>query len=226
LEQQAVSGVLTVEPDGRFRLPEAAAEVLTDSRSLSYLAPLARMFGASGAQLPLLVDAYRSDGGVAWADFGVDMRESQADMNRPWFEQRLPGVLSALPEIDDVLRRPNALVADVGCGAGWSTMAIARTYPQARVEGWDIDRPSIDLARANALTAGLEDQVIFSATDASHLADQAYDAIFAFECLHDMAQPVTALANMRRAIKPDGVAAIMDEAVVTSSPRTATIWRG
>jgi 2-polyprenyl-3-methyl-5-hydroxy-6-metoxy-1,4-benzoquinol methylase len=213
LEQQAVTGVLTVESDGRFRLPEGAAEVLTDPNSLSYLAPMARMFAASGVQLPLLLDAYRSDGGVAWSDFGVDMRESQADMNRPWFEQKLPEALTGLPEIDAVLSHPNALIADIGCGAGWSTIALARTYPEAQVEGWDVDRPSIDLARANGRAAGLEERVVFSSTDAGHLADQSYDAIFAFECIHDMAQPVATLANMRRAIKPGGVVVIMDEAV-------------
>jgi len=213
LEQQAVTGVLAVEPDGRFRLPEGAADVLTNQDSLSYLAPLARMFAAASAQLPSLVDAYRSDGGVSWEAFGIDMRESQADMNRPWFEHKLPDVLTALPELDSVLRRPEALVADIGCGAGWSTIALARTYPHARLEGWDVDRPSVDLARANALTAGLEERVIFNANDASHLGDQAYDAIFAFECIHDMAQPVATLAQMRRAMKPDGVVVIMDEAV-------------
>src|SRR5690606_12539985 len=62
LEQQAVSGVLTVTPDGRFELPQGAAEVLTDENSLSYLAPMARMFGAAGAQLPALVAAYQSGG--------------------------------------------------------------------------------------------------------------------------------------------------------------------
>lgn len=213
LEQQAVSGVLSVDPDGRFRLPPGPAEVLTDEESLSYLAPLARMLGAAGAQLPALLEAYRFDGGVSWATFGPDMRESQADMNRPWFEHRLPAALAGLPEIDSVLRRPGALIADVGCGAGWSSVAISRAYPQAQVEGWDVDRPSVDLARANGLRAGLEQRLIFSAADASHLVDGAYDAIFAFECIHDMADPVRTLRDMRRAIKPDGVVVIMDEAV-------------
>jgi 2-polyprenyl-3-methyl-5-hydroxy-6-metoxy-1,4-benzoquinol methylase len=213
LEQQAVAGVLAVEPDGRFRLPEGPAEVLTNEKSLAYLAPLARMFAAAGAQLPSLLDAYRSDGGVSWTDFGVDMRESQADMNRPWFELKLPEVLTALPDVDAVLRRPGALIADIGCGAGWSTIALGRTYPGATVEGWDVDPPSIDLARANGLTAGLEDRAVFSANDASHLGDQMYDAIFAFECIHDMAQPVETLKQMRRAIRPDGVVIVMDEAV-------------
>jgi hypothetical protein len=106
LEQQATTGVLTLEPDGRFRLPDGPAEVLTDADSLSYLAPMARMLAASATQLPALLDAYRNDGGVSWADFGVDMRESQADMNRPWFLTRLASALGAVPELDAVLRRP------------------------------------------------------------------------------------------------------------------------
>jgi len=216
LEQQATTGVLTLEPDGRFRLPDGPAEVLTDADSLSYLAPMARMLAASAAQLPALLDAYRNDGGVSWADFGVDMRESQADMNRPWFLTRLASALGAVPELDAVLRRPDALVADVGCGAGWSTIAIARAYPNLELEGWDVDRPSIDLARANGMEAGVEDRVVFCSTDASHLKDSAYDAIFAFECIHDMAQPVATLAQLRRAIRPDGMVIIMDEAVAPS----------
>jgi ubiquinone/menaquinone biosynthesis C-methylase UbiE len=213
LEQQAVSGVLTVESDGRFRLPEGAAEVLTDENSLSYLAPLARMFGAAGSQLPALTSAYRSGGGVSWEAFGTDMRESQADMNRPWFEHRLPQTLQALPEIDAILARPDARIADIGCGGGWSTIAIGRAYPQAQVEGRDVDAPSVELARANAETAGVADRVSFHATDASALPDGTYDALFAFECIHDMSQPVATLTELRRAVKPDGAVIIMDEAV-------------
>jgi SAM-dependent methyltransferase len=171
------------------------------------------MFGAAGAQLPSLLRAYQTGGGVAWADFGPDMRESQADMNQPWFEHRLAGVLAALREIDDVLSRPGARIADVGCGAGWSSIAIARAYPGALVEGVDVDGPSVDLARANAAAAGLGEQVTFHAADAAVLADGGYDAIFAFECIHDLAQPVATLEHVRRAIKPDGVVIVMDEAV-------------
>jgi SAM-dependent methyltransferase len=212
LEQQATASVLTVEPDGRFRLPAGAADVLTNPDSLSYLAPLARMLGAAAVQLPALVDAYRTGGGVSWAAFGDDMRQSQADLNRPWYTRVLPDVLGRLPELAP-LRRPGAVVADVGCGAGWSSIAIARTFPDVEVEGWDVDRPSIDLARANGEAAGVAGRVVFCATDASHLRTAGYDAIFAFECIHDMAQPVATLAELRRAIRPGGVVVIMDEAV-------------
>jgi 2-polyprenyl-3-methyl-5-hydroxy-6-metoxy-1,4-benzoquinol methylase len=213
LEQQAVSGVLSVGPDGRFALAKGHAEVLTDENSLAYLAPLARMLGAASAQLPALVQAYRTDGGVGWDQFGSDMRESQSDMNRPWFEHRLAGALAALPKIHAVLSRPDARIADVGCGGGWSSIALARAYPQATVAGYDIDEPSVQLATANATAAGLADRLAFHAEGAAGLAGSALDAIFAFECIHDMADPVGTLREIRRAVKPDGVVVVMDEAV-------------
>jgi SAM-dependent methyltransferase len=213
LEQQAGSGILTVDEDGRFALPAGAAEVLTDPSSLNYLAPMARMFGAAAAQLPALVTAYRDGGGVSWAEYGVDMRESQADMNRPWFLERLGPTLTGLPSVDAVLRRPGARIADVGCGGGWSSIALARAYPDAAVEGWDIDEPSVELARSNAATAGMADRVRFTRADAAELGEAVYDAVFAFECVHDLSAPVEVLSAMRRALRPDGAVIVMDEAV-------------
>lgn len=213
LEQQASFGILAVEGDGRFGLRAGPAEVLTDRASLSYLAPLARMFCAAGMQLPALTEAYRTGGGVGWAAFGTDMRESQADMNRPWFEHALPGALAGVAELDAVLRRPGARVADIGCGAGWSTIALAKAYPQAILEGLDVDAPSVEMARHNAADAGVGDRVSFRRADGADLGDGAYDAAFAFECLHDMPAPVQVLAGMRRAVVPGGPVVIMDEAV-------------
>jgi SAM-dependent methyltransferase len=228
LEQQAVTGLLDVvavpaqragEPvprddeERRYQLTPAAAEVLTDPTSLNYLGPIARMFAASAMQLPALLDAYRGGGGVSWAQLGVDARESQADMNRPWFEHSLPGALAGVPELHERLQRTGARIADIGCGAGWSSIALARAYPSASVDGFDVDAPSLDLARANAAKAGVSDRVSFSGTDAAQLPDATYDVVFAFECVHDMPRPVEVLAAARRALVPGGVMVVMDEAV-------------
>jgi predicted O-methyltransferase YrrM len=213
LEQQASSGILTVDGDGRFVLPRGAAEVLTDTTSLNYLAPLARMLSAAATQLPALLDAYRTGGGVGWAQFGTDMRESQADMNRPWFEHALPGALAGVADLDEVLRRPGARIADIGTGAGWSAIALARAYPEATVQGFDVDPPSIELATANARAAGLDDRVTFHLADAAGLGERGFDAAFAFECVHDMPRPVEVLAAVRAAVRPGGPVVVMDEAV-------------
>jgi SAM-dependent methyltransferase len=216
LEQQAVAGYLTVEqeggPDERvFSIPEATAEVMTDRASLNHLAPFARMFAAVGPTLPQLLDAYRTGGGVSWEQLGADARESQADGNRPWYDLRLAAALAGVPRVHDVLSRPGATVLDVGAGGGWSTIALARAYPQAHVSGVDIDEASVELARANAAAAGVD--VDFRHGDAAGLGEGSYDVAFAFECVHDMPAPVAVLAAVRRALAPGGCLVVMDEAV-------------
>jgi SAM-dependent methyltransferase len=216
LEQQAVAGILAVDGEGEaavFRLPAAQAEVLTDPASLGYSAPLSRLFVSAALQMPSLVGAYRSGGGVPWARFGADAREGQGDVNRPWFEQALADALAAVPAVHDVLSRADAGIADVACGHGWSTIALARAYPDAIVDGFDLDEPAIEAAREHA--AGIEN-VTFSELRGEQLAEQGeerYDAAFIFEALHDMPRPVEVLAAVRRAVHPDGEVVIMDEAV-------------
>lgn len=233
LEQQAASGILAAEDlaagpalaadpadaarERRYALPAAHAEVLTDGSSLAYSAPLARFVGAVGPQLPHLLDAYRTGGGVSWEQMGEDAREAQADVNRPWFERELAPALAGVPDVHDVLSRPGARVVDVGCGFGWSTLALARAYPGAVVHGIDVDGPSVEAARAAAADAGLADRVTFHQGDAAELAVAApsdpFDAAFAFECVHDMPRPVAVLDAVRRAVRDDGVVVVVDEAV-------------
>ena len=219
LEQQAVTGFLALDhpdddPDARvYSIPAATAEVMTDQSSLSYLAPFARMFAAVGPQLPELLEAYRTGGGVSWEQLGELARESQADVNRPWLD-RLPTELAKLPGLQDLLSRPGARLADVGTGAGWSALALAAAYPQLDIIGVDTDRPSVEMARENAMAAGLESRVRFIHDDAGNLATYGtFDVILALECLHDMPYPVAVLTAMRTAVRPDGSVLILDEAV-------------
>jgi len=219
LEQQAVSGILVMaEGDGmpasrRFSLPSGPAEALVRQDSLAYLAPLSRLFAAVGGQMPALLDAYRTGGGVSWAQFGPDAREAQADLNRPWFGE-LGRVFGEVEPLQIALTRPGARVADVGMGGGWSSIELARAYPGLVVEGFDVDGPSIRLARDNAEHAGVADRVTFHHADGDGLDRHGpFDAAFAFECLHDMPRPVEVLAAMRRAVRDDGPVVIMDEAV-------------
>lgn len=218
LEQQAVYGLLEVEESGAeraFVLPPSTAEVMLDADSLAYLGPLARMLAAVGPRLPEMLDAYRSGGGVSWDDLGPDAREGQGAMNRPLFLHHLAGALQGVPELDAILRRPGARILDVGCGLGWSSIALATAYPDAEVIGLDIDAPSIELARANAAERGVDtDRLSFRTADGGTLAgDPGFDAAFAFECVHDMPRPVDVLAAARAALRPEGVLVVMDEAV-------------
>ena len=221
LEQQAVTGILLAEPGGeaagrRFRLPAGHAEVLTDPDNLAAMVPAARFLAGIAGVLPALLDAYRTGGGVPYRDYGEDGREGQAGMTRPMFANLLASEwLPAVPDLHARLAaEPPARVADVGMGAGWSSIALARAYPAVRVDGFDLDEASVGLARANAAGAGVADRVAFHVRDAGDAALAGrYDLVCAFECIHDMSQPVAVLRAMRRLAVAGGTVLVADERV-------------
>jgi 2-polyprenyl-3-methyl-5-hydroxy-6-metoxy-1,4-benzoquinol methylase len=223
LEQQTVAGILEVEDETRaalarrYRLPSGHDEVLADRESLNYLAPLAQI--AVGAVYPIhaVLDAYRTGGGVHYGDYGVDLREGQAGMNRNLFLYELGQ--QHLPSIPDVHARlladPPARIADIGCGVGWSSIGMALAYPKAQVDGFDLDAPSIDDAWGNAHNFGLTDRLTFHARDAAELTvlNGRYDLVTAFECIHDLGNPVGVLRTMRRLAGENGAVLVVDERV-------------
>jgi SAM-dependent methyltransferase len=222
LEQQAVAGILEVDEveaeaaDRRYRIPAGHAEVLVDRESLAHLTPLARL-GVSMAQtLPAVEEAFRTGGGVGWEEYGDLGREAQADANRPVFANLLGSEwLPAVPDVHARLQAdPPARVADVACGAGWSSIAIARAYPKVTVDGFDLDAASVELANANLAGTEVADRVTFQLRDAGDPAlAGSYQLVTVFEALHDMSRPVEVLRVLRGLAAEDGAVIAMDERV-------------
>jgi ubiquinone/menaquinone biosynthesis C-methylase UbiE len=217
-EAQAAGGWLECpnheeRPDARrFSLPPSVREVMLDRDSLAFLAPSVRCTVVAGRALPQLVDTYRGERTFGWEDHGPEMRHGQAEANRPIFRTLLvDDWLARMPDLAERLAAPGARVADVGCGMGWAAIALAEGLPHLRVDGYDIDAPSIEAARHHAQEHGVSDRVSFHVADIAELEkDPGYDAVLAFECLHDMSRPVEALASMRR-IASGGEVLIVDE---------------
>jgi cyclopropane fatty-acyl-phospholipid synthase-like methyltransferase len=142
------------------------------------------------------------------------MRDGQASFNRPAITHLLGR--EWLPAVHDVHERlqsdPPARVIDIGCGEGWSTFAIARAYPQARVVGIDLDGPSIDAARRHAAETGMADRVEFRNADAS-TSSEAADLALIVEAVHDMSNPVPVLRAVRESLADGGSLIVVDERV-------------
>jgi 2-polyprenyl-3-methyl-5-hydroxy-6-metoxy-1,4-benzoquinol methylase len=222
LEHQAVASILEVDdpaaaPDERrYTLPAGHDEVLVDPASLSTMAPMAQWVVAGGKSMADLLDAYRTGGGVPW-DRYQDVVTAQDRVNRPPFMQLLTQEwLPALGDVDARLRSEGGRIADVACGTGWSTIALARGYPKASIDGLDLDRGSIETAQERLATDAIDvaDRVTFQARDAGDpgLAGR-YDLAIILEAVHDMANPVAALRGVRGLLAPGGALIIADENV-------------
>ena len=222
LEQQAVTGILAVAdpaaaPDARrYRLPDGYDEVLVNNESLSMMTPMALLMAGSVRPLPQLLEAYRTGGGVPFEDYGDDLAQGQAGATRPLFRTLLASEwMPAIPDIHARLQaEPPARVADIGMGLGWSSISLAQAYPQIHVDGFDLDEASVRAAQANVEAAGVADRVSIQVRDAGDpdLAGQ-YDFALAFECVHDMSDPVSVLRSMRRLVGEGGTVLIVDERV-------------
>lgn len=221
LEQQTVCGVLRVaspSADGRARryaLPPGHEEALLHEASLNYIFPLVHQLVAVTRPLDRLLAAYRNGGGISFGEYGLDMRDGQAAMNRPIFMQLLTQEwLPAMPHVVAALSKEGSRAADLGCGAGWSSIALAKGYPSTRVDGIDLDAPSIELARVNAKAEEVADRVTFHARDAREVSFAGkYDLVTLFEALHDLSRPVDVLRTARGMLKPGGSVLVVDERV-------------
>lgn len=219
LEHQAVGAILDVDdgtaaPDERrYSLPAGHREVLIDPESLSLVGPHARFLISAAQAMPKLLAAYRTGEGVE-PDSGADNVESQEAINRPQFTHYIEDWIDALPDIAQRLRSGSGRVADIACGAGWSSISIAKRFPGVEVDGIDLDEVSIARATAHAADEGVDDRVSFlNANGAAAQGDGRYDLVTIFEALHDMARPVEVLSTARRLLAPGGAVLIADERV-------------
>jgi 2-polyprenyl-3-methyl-5-hydroxy-6-metoxy-1,4-benzoquinol methylase len=218
LEQQAVTGLIVVDDpskpadERRYRLPDGYAEVLVERDSPSYMTAFARMMAGIVRPLPEVLEAFRTGQGVPYAHYDPDFLEGQGEMNRVQFINFLASEwMPALPDVHERLQS-GGRVADVACGTGWSTIALARAYPNAEIHGLDLDEASIELARQNAAQEGVA--VSFEVRDAADPGlSGRYDLVTCFEAVHDMSRPVDSLRGMRSLLAENGVLLIADENV-------------
>ena len=219
LEHHASSGILVVDDaeadplERRYRLPAEHVPVLADRDDVNYAAFRGVEIVPGGRPLPDLVEAYRRGEAPPPQPWEP---EGRAEGNRPLFLNLLGA--EWLPAIADVDRRlradPPARVADVACGTGWSSIAMARAYPNITVHGFDLDPDAIAAAERNAREAGLGDRVAFSATDASGVQERGrYELVTILEALHDMSRPVDVLRTALAMLSEGGSVLVADEAV-------------
>ena len=101
---------------------------------------------------------------------------------------------------------------DVGCGPASITADLAERVAPGRVVALDAAADALEAARATLRERGLSEQVELICGDVMALPfeDGSFDVVHAHQVLQHLADPVGALAEMRRITRPGGMVAVRD----------------
>src|SRR5690349_19756072 len=160
LNAQAAGGYVEYDPDScRYTLPPEQAVALTDEDSPAYLPGFFQIALGSVHDSPRIAEAARRGDGIGWHDHVHDVHEGCERFFRPGYNANLVGEwLPALDGVVDKLQRGGS-VADVGCGHGASTIAMAKAFPNSTYTGFAYHAGPIATARERAEAAGLADRI-------------------------------------------------------------------
>lgn len=128
--------------------------------------------------------------------------QTWVELNRLLDMELRPLGLEAQAALDP---QPGARVMDIGCGAGETSLDLARAVsPGGAVLGVDLSRALLDVAERRA--QGLDLEVRFEADDAqtSDFGGERFDAAFSRFGVMFFADPAAAFANILKALKPGG----------------------
>lgn len=211
LNSQVAGGYIDYHATSKtYELTPEQAAVLADELSPVFLPYAWQIVASMWADEPKTLAAFKTGKGVSWGEhdeklfcgIGAFYRNAySANLVKEWLPM-LSGVTAKLEK--------SALVADVGCGHGHSTVLMAKAFPESRFWGFDTHAESIEVARRVAHAAGVEDRVSFEVAKADTHAKRGYDLVCFFDCLHDMGRPVEAARYAATAMAEDGTLMLIE----------------
>lgn len=203
-------GVLTYDPATReYALPPEHAVCLTGAGSAN-LAPMARFVTLLGPYVGRVLEAFRSGGGVPYEEYRPDFTDVMDGAGRLGYDEAL--IDGYLPLTGDLpVRLADGIrVADIGCGTGHCVNLLAAAFPRSEIVGYDLAADAIDAARTEAAAMGLSNAT-FDVLDVAALPiEPGFGAVFAFDAIHDQADPAGVLRRAHDALLPGGWFVMVD----------------
>ncbi|MDT7783269.1 MAG: hypothetical protein QOF58_1688 [Pseudonocardiales bacterium] len=204
LRSQAAAGYLTYDAD-TFSLPEAVEIAILHAPGGAIVDACAHLMASMGASFAEFEKAFRGGAGFAWHQRDPEYWAGTDALTRSTLHTGLiAAAVEAMPGVADALRA-GGTVADIGCGYGAPTRMIAEAFPAARVTGYDYHDRSIAEARSRA-----DGGVRFEVASASGFPGDGYALVTFVDSLHDLGDPVGALARARRSLAPGGAVLLIE----------------
>lgn len=207
-------GILILQPgegdadeDLHYRLPAAAAEVLSDPSSPEYDIAMVQM-------VPCLVNRAKTMLPEAFAT-GIGRPYDEPDVaeaidrhhKRHVDHVFIPDVLGGkVPDIKAKLEA-GITVADLGCGAGTMLVSLAKAFPKSTFHGYEISTVALEKASYNIAAAKLSNVFLHDANDPQeNLGEhrQRYDLVVVLDVLHDSTHPTDLIRQVKAGLKPTG----------------------
>lgn len=106
---------------------------------------------------------------------------------------------------------PGMRLLDVGCGPGTITTGLAERVAPGQVVAIDVEPTVLETAREVARERGIEN-ISFEEASVYALPYTAgsFDAAYAHQVLQHLAEPIAALEEIRRVLRPGGIVAVRD----------------
>lgn len=200
LLNQAASGYLSFdEASGRYRLPPEHAAVLADELSMHYLGQGFHAVRALVRAHPEVFDA-RYDppashlaGGSGGEPFLYP--GAVAHLVEEWIPA-MTGIREKLLE--------GATAAEVGCGVGTATIAMAKAYPQTHFWGFDAELTNVRFAERSSLAEGVAEHTSFEVRPAQLVSNHRYALVVVLSSLFRFDDPPSVARRIRATLEPTG----------------------
>jgi 2-polyprenyl-3-methyl-5-hydroxy-6-metoxy-1,4-benzoquinol methylase len=212
LECTTANGYIDYDPTTRkFSISEEHARVLCDRDSITYTIPFVYWTPVLSLAMDKLLEAFRTGKGVPYSAYGREVLYAQGEGNRPMFVNDISRWISSMPDIEDRLKSKGGRILDVGCGDGWASIALSKSFPLIKIDAIDVDLFSINNASKNIKEAGLSDRISAHASPIEKAPlEEKYDLVMTFESVHDMAYPIDALRKMKEMVSENGAVLVGD----------------
>ena len=208
LKGMAAAGYLAYDPKAAtYALSDEHAYFLASEGTDHFAGGLFEMVPVLMRVAPRVAQAFEQGGGVPFEDFGPDCVTALDLINRGNYEHRFTASwLKPLPQVVAKLEAGGRML-DVGCGSGRVCVAFAKAFPQAEIVGIDPDAQSIE--RAKRAAGGLPIRFEAASTD-QFRANGGFDLVTICDCIHDLAEPLKTLREIRALLKADGTLFIVE----------------